>query len=99
MALPWIAPRAHRSWKSHASRDRRRVPALPRSGALSIHHAPVSEQMPKRCLGIPSALIEPRQIEMRVSQLRIERQGFAIRDDGVALSIQIFQQDREVENQ
>ncbi len=36
---------------------------------------------------------------MRVGQLRIERQGFAIRDDGVALSIQILQQDREVENQ
>ena len=41
--------------------------------------------------------IQPREIEMRIGQLRIERQRLAIGDDGLRLAVQVLEQHAEIE--
>ena len=49
--------------------------------------------------GISSSLIEARQVEMRVGQLRIECKGLTICKNRLGLPVQILQKDRKIEDE
>src|SRR3984957_9329671 len=68
-------------------------------GSWRVHEAPVREQMPQRVLRFTLALVEPRQIEVRVRETGIEREGTAVHRHRFGLALQILEQHREVERQ
>src|ERR1700676_5440578 len=55
--------------------------------------------MAQRGLWISSTLVQTRKVEMRVGELRIQGESFAVPLDRLGLAIQVFEQHGEVEQQ